>query len=304
MTGFLDELGKKAADRWLALLVLPGALWMATLLAATHLRHDAPANVQPMVDAFTAWTAQPHTTAVVIALLAGLLLVSITAGLVATGLAVLIRRVWVSPGRHRPARWLSTWRLHRWNHRNQRADHLTIAIAASADAQSVLTNQAPVVTAGPALAEMLAHRDAISLEPPSRPTWIGDRWQSTLTRIHRAHGLDITIAWPRLWTVLPDNLRTDITAAHTAYNTTSALASWAILYLLPALHWWPAAFITLITIATSLIRARAATTTLCLLIETAADLHTQTLVEKLNPPCPENGHTINAQLRKQRSPQA
>ncbi|OLF17421.1 hypothetical protein [Actinophytocola xanthii] len=300
MSGFLDELGKKAAERWLALLVLPGLLWTATLLAAIHLNHAAPTSVQPLIEAISARTSTPFTTPVIIALLVGFLLSSIGAGIVAAGIGVFIRRVWTLPGRRRPARWLITWRRHRWNIRNQQADQLVLnAITTSAGAHPTGSDKQPVVTASPALAETLALRDAISLEPPSRPTWIGDRWQSTTKRIYRAHGLDLTVAWPRLWTVLPDNLRTDITTTQTAYVTSSTLTSWAFLYLLPALHWWPVVLISLATAATSLVRVRTATNTLCLLIETAADFHTHTLAEKLNPPDPEVGYTINSHLHKQ-----
>jgi hypothetical protein len=302
MSGFLDELGKKAAERWLALLVLPGLLWVATLLTALRLDQDVPINVSPLIGTVSAWTST-LTTPVVVALLAGFLLTSMGAGLVATGLGVFIRRVWVVTGRRRPARWLTAWRSHRWDLRNQQADQLVLtAIASAAGAPSSGSGGSPVVTASPALAQTLARRDAISLEPPSRPTWIGDRWQSTITRIHRAHGLDLTLAWPRLWTVLPDNLRTDITGAQTTYVTSSTLTGWAVLYLVPALYWWPAVLVSLITITTSLIRARTATNTLCLLVETAADFHTQTLAEKLNPPDPKVGHTINSHLQKHTPP--
>jgi hypothetical protein len=47
------------------------------------------------------------------------------------------------------------------------------------------------------------------------------------------------------------------------------------------------------------VRARSATSALCLLIETASDSHTANLVAQLPAPDPSTGHTIAAQLRKE-----
>lgn len=292
MSGFLDELGKKAAERWLGLLALPGLLWTITLIAAVRLRHKAPTTIQPLIDAATDWTTSSHTTAVLVVLLLVLLLTSTTAGLAAIGLSVLVRRTWVIHGRHPPTRWLTTWRLHRWTLRDQHANNI---------AKKALIDSEPAnpVDAGIGWAEALTRRDAIGLESPQRPTWIGDRWHITYVRVHRTHGLDLTVAWPHLWAVLPDNLRTDITAAHANYTATSTLTAWALLYLVPTTIWWPTALITITTLIVSQIRARTATSTLCQLIETAADLHTHTLTRALQPPDPDSGHTLTIQLRKE-----
>jgi len=228
-----------------------------------------------------------------IIVLLGLLLASAAVGLTANGLAVLVRHTWGIRGRHRPARLLITWRLRRWERYDKRALHVTTEAVKCSNG----TNQ--TIDAGPGLADALARRDAISLEPPQRPTWIGDYWQSTYTRIHRTHGLDLTIAWPRLWAVLPDNLRTDISAAYTAYTSASTLTAWALLYLIPTTLWWPIALVTLATLAVGQLRARTTTRALCQLIETATDLHTHTLTQALRPPDPDTGYTLSKQLRKE-----
>jgi hypothetical protein len=297
VNGFLEELGKKAAERWLSLLLLPGLLWTTTLLAALHLPHHHPLNLTPARDAATRWAAQPHTAATLALALAGLLLVSTAAGLAATGTATLLRRIWILPGHRPPARWLARHRRRRWERRNRQAQ------ASAADdtrhAPPPAKPDSPLTfTVSPATTRAFTRRDTISLDPPQRPTWIGDRWHSLHTRVHRAHGLDLNPAWPRLWTLLPDNLRNDITTAHTRYTHTSTLTAWALLYLIPALHYWPAALITLYTLTIGAIRARSATDTLCTLIETATDLHTHTLAEHLTTPDPDTARTINQQLRK------
>ncbi len=303
MSGFLEELGKKVAERWLTLFLLPGLLWTATLLAAIHLEHHHPFNIAPALDAATRWTEEPHTIATLTAVLAGLLLASSAAGLAVTGVAVLLRRLWTAPGLRPPAHWLTRWRQHRWTQRD-----IAARLTAETEARKVLSTSEPDstdpdtpirVTLSPVYAHKIARRDAISLERPTRPTWIGDRWQSTFTRVRRAYALDLTAAWPRLWTILPDNLRTDISTTQTAYTRASILTAWAVLYAIPAVYYWPATLVAPSVLFVGTLRARTTTDTLCTLVETATDLYTHALAQHLTTPDAETGNIINNQLRKE-----
>lgn len=116
---------------------------------------------------------------------------------------------------------------------------------------------------------------------PDHPTWIGDRWRAGEIRVRRAYGLDLTAVWPRLWTVLPEQLRTDITTAQLACTSAATLTGWACLYGVLVVLWWPALLIGMTLLGTALVRARMATATLCELVETAADLYTPQLAEQL-----------------------
>jgi hypothetical protein len=163
------------------------------------------------------------------------------------------------------------------------------------------------VTGGPAPAEALARRDAISLEFPDRPTWIGDRWRANTLRIYRAYGLDMSVVWPRLWSVLPETLRADLATAQSAYTNAGTLVGWAALYGALGIWWWPALLIGGAALTAGALRSRTATATLCLLVETAADLHSHTLAEQLHMPCPGPvtpvlGNDISASLRKDPDP--
>ncbi|MFE3144345.1 hypothetical protein [Streptomyces scopuliridis] len=130
---------------------------------------------------------------------AGLLLAGAAAGLAATGLGTLARRVWVIRGGWRPARWLVGWRQRRWRRADEKACSLvreSIRMAARAPgspAGNDVPSEPQVLVSGPAIAEALARREAIGLESPDRSTWIGDRWRATMFRIHRAYGLDMTV---------------------------------------------------------------------------------------------------------------
>lgn len=300
MRGFLEELGKKAAERWVSLLVLPGLLWTATLVAALHLQHRDPLDLTLLQGAATRWAAQPRTAATVVLMLTGLLLACTAAGLTATGGGTVVRRLWVVPGYHPPARQLTNLRRRRWQRRNQKA------LRSAADDTRHTTSSPDqsksdtpfTFTLSPATTRAFARRDAISLDPPQRPTWIGDRWHSLHIRVQRAYGLDLTSAWPRLWTILPDNLRSDITTAQSRYTHASTLTAWALLYLIPALHYWPTVIMAISTITIAAIRARTATDILCTLIETAIDLHTSDLIEQITTPDLDAVRTLNQQLRK------
>jgi len=308
VTDFLGELGKKIAERWLTLLVLPGLLWTATAVLATQLRWRHALSPKTAANRITAFARVDNLGDTVLIVVATLL-ASAAAGLTATMLGAVVRRLWTVRGQWHPGRWLVSLRQHRWD-----TAHATVAALVAAAVRASTASRAadplatdstapPVIRAGPDIAEALAARDSISLEYPARPTWIGDRWRANSIRIHRAYGLDITVAWPRLWAILPEALRTDIATAQASYSAASILIGWSVLYGLVSILWWPAIFITIATLVTGTLHARTATTTLCVLIETAADLHTSTLAQQLHLPCSTTltvdlGHKINGVLRK------
>lgn len=120
-----------------------------------------------------------------------------------------------------------------------------------------------------------------------RPTRIGDRFHATALRIRYHNGLDLNLVWPRLWTVLPDTLRTDLAAAQDAYAAAARLAAWGILYLALTAAWWPAGLISLTILYTAAVRARTSASVLADLIETAADLHAKDLAAALGLPLPD-----------------
>ena len=91
------------------------------------------------------------------------------------------------------------------------------------------------------------------------------------------HGLDLPFAWPRLWLLLPDTSRNEITAAHAAPAAAVATGTWSWPYLLLGCWWWPAALIGLGIGLTGWVRARAAVTDLSALSEAALDLHGRAL---------------------------
>jgi hypothetical protein len=287
MTGFLGEIGKKLADRWAALLAIPGLLYLGAVLTAAVLGQAHALSYPDLSRKIAAWAASPTlksaggTVLIIAAVLAG----SVIVGLVAVAGGRFIEMLWMLPGDHGPARWLAEWRRDRSRKAKDIAD----------DPGSM-----PVQ-----VRKAIARADRICLIEADRPTWIGDRLRACHVRIERAYGLDLNAAWPRLWLVVPDTFRTELSAARDAFSGAARLTAWAVLYVALGIWWWPAILIALITGTTALIQAHLATGNLADLIESAADLQGRDLAARLDqnlsgPMTPAIGRLLSTRMRKSR----
>ncbi|MGV9538736.1 hypothetical protein ACWDR9_34460, partial [Streptosporangium sandarakinum] len=63
MTGFLDELGKKLAERWFTLLVLPGLVYLVFVAGAVTLGHSHAFDPAVLRDAADRLAARPAASA-------------------------------------------------------------------------------------------------------------------------------------------------------------------------------------------------------------------------------------------------
>ncbi|MFI6536976.1 hypothetical protein ACIBHY_31315 [Nonomuraea sp. NPDC050547] len=86
-------------------------------------------------------------------------------------------------------------------------------------------------------------------------------------RVRRAYALDLLAAWPRLWLLLPDPPRAEITAVQDGHAAAARLGGWALLYLLLGAVWWPALIAAMVLGLTSWYRARSTADVLAALIE-------------------------------------
>ncbi len=175
------------------------------------------------------------------------------------------------------------------------------ALDAVAAARTAATTNPP--DPAPGLAAAVAACRRICLVEADRPTWIGDRLRAADERIHHTYQLDVSAAWPRLWMLIPETARTELSAAHDSYTAAARLTGWAFLYLAVGAWWWPALLIAAATGITAWIRARAATAVLADLVETTVDLYGPELARQLGITCPgpltpDIGHTLTIILRK------
>jgi hypothetical protein len=287
MTGFLVEIGKRIAERWVASLAVPGLLYLAAASAAVLLGQSHVLDFAVLGRQVTKWAASPAlrsaggTVIIVAAVLAG----SVLSGLAAATLGRLTEIVWMLPGKRRPARWLANWR------RKRSRDAKRIADDPTAPEDQVL--------------KAIATADRICLIEADRPTWIGDRFRACQVRIKSTYGLDLNATWPRLWLVAPATVREEINAARDSFNASARLAGWAILYLALGIWWWPAVPIALIVGTAAIVKGHLTTGNLADLIESAVDLHSRELATQLGktvagPVSVAVGRELTTQMRKDR----
>jgi hypothetical protein len=282
MGGLLSELGKKLAERWLTLLVLPGALYLAVVASAYNLGHSHALDIHRLTSQITTWAKDPAVTTIggQVLLLAAVLAGAAGAGLAAQSLGSLMEqlifaanwRTWPPPLR-RLADWRVTSRKTRWDtahaayHEHREAAGKALALGHRLGSEK----------------RHAAHRAVtrISPEPPDRPTWSGDRIHAVSIRIERDLHLNLVTVWPHLWLTLPDTTRTEITNARQALTRATTFAGWALLYCLLIIYWWPAVLITFVLLFTVWQRTRIATDTYAQLLEAATRLNAGDLARKL-----------------------
>lgn len=286
MTGFLAEVGQKLADRWAALLAIPGLLYLAAVTASAVLGQGHALSYPDLSHKVAAWAGSPAlrsaggTALIIAAILAG----SVAAGLVATAGGRLIESVWTMPGDRPPAKWLAGWRRDRWERQKDIAD----------------TSNDPA-----AVRRAISRADRICVVEPACPSWTGDRLRACHVRIDKVYGLDLAAAWPRLWLIAPDTVRTELGTARDAFSAAALLTAWAALYLVLGIWWWPAIPLAVITGIAGARKGRLATGSLADLIESAVDLHSTELAAQLGeqvngPVTPAVGARLTARMRKDR----
>jgi hypothetical protein len=311
MGGLLGELGKKLADRWLTLLVLPGALYLATAAAARILGQAHALDLDRITARLTLWIKAPAATTAggQIVLLATILAAAGAAGLAAQALGSAVEslilaagwRTWPWPLRPLAAQW-TTARRNRWNtahaHYHRLRDQAEQTRRAGARPAPVDRDR-----------RNAAYRawTRISLEQPDRPTWSADRVHAVAIRLDRDLHLDLATLWPYLWVTMPDAARADINAARQSLTRATTLAGWAPLYLALAFWWWPAAPAAVIIAVTARQRTRAATDTYARFLDATVRLHITGLAHHLSishagPPTPDLGDTLTHHFQTQPAP--
>jgi hypothetical protein len=280
------ELGKGLAGKWLSLLALPGALYLAVAAAARALGQSHALDVPRLVSQVTVWARDPAAATVggQVVLLLSILAGSVVAGLAARALGSGIEqmvlaanwRSWPRPARALAGR-ATQARRDRWDGAHERYSTLS-AEAAHSQARSHPLDAAPRHAA-------LRVRTAIAAERPDRPTWSGDRINAVSVRLMRDHHLDVALLWPHLWLTLADTERDQVTAARTAMARAAELGAWAALYAVLACLWWPAAIVAVVLGMTTRNRVRSATDTYALLVEATVRLQARDLAQRLGVAC-------------------
>ncbi|MFF7769104.1 hypothetical protein ACFZC7_21665 [Streptomyces massasporeus] len=295
MNTVLAELGKRLAERWVTLLVLPGLLHVLALLAAVILGHHFPHGVEPLTGRIESAAAyldgRPATTVLV---LLGALLAAAAAGLLAQAVAGLVERSWTEPWARRPLRWLGDALAQRRADAWDRA-HTDFLRARDAEGVAHLPGE---------MDDLAERRNRIGLARPVMPTRIGDRMRAVQNRVWRQYGLDLASAWPRLWLIVDDGTRQTVGAARRGFDTATTLTAWGALYAALASLCWPAAGIGTVIAVMGVRRGRRAAAVLADTVEAVVDLHHLDLARAVGlladdePYTSMVGRRITEQLRK------
>ncbi|MEU9247787.1 hypothetical protein [Streptomyces sp. NPDC048385] len=302
----LGDLGKNLAERWLSLLVLPGALYLAVATGGHVLGHAHPFDADRLARQITAWAKAPAMSSAggQAVLLVTVLGAAAGAGLVAQALGSALERLTLAAGWRAwpaPLRRLAGWRVDR------RRSRWNGAAAAYRELRETAarTRAAGQRTDGTARHAARRAMMRIATEQPDRPTWSGDRLHAVATRLDRDRHLDLASLWPHLWLSLPDPVRTEVTVGRQALSRATTLGGWALLYAPLMIWWWPAALLALVLACTARGQTRKAADTYALLLEAAVTLHTGDLARQLGidhtgPVTPDTGDALSAVLHRPR----
>ncbi|MFE3906661.1 hypothetical protein ACFXPY_42130 [Streptomyces sp. NPDC059153] len=303
----LSELGKKLAERWATLLVLPGLLYLGTAAGAQALGYRRALDVEWLVEQINSWAGTPVATQAggQIVLVAAVLVGSAAAGLAAQALGSVVERITLAAAwRSWPApfRQLAEWRIRvrrrRWEDAHDTYHRLRDQAESDGGASAEATRQR--------LAAYRA-RDRIAPEAPTRPTWSGDRAHAATIRLSRDRRLHLPTVWPHLWLFMPETARVEIMEARQALSRACALGGWAVLYTLLAFWWWPAALLGAGIAVTAWRRVRSCVDADFLLRESAACLYGADLARHLGidftgPLSPEIGDELTQHLHTEPEP--
>ncbi|MFC0106194.1 hypothetical protein [Kibdelosporangium aridum] len=293
MSGFVVKLGEKLAERWVSLLVLPGALFVGVLAIAATLGQPNALDAALLVRKVQVWsTSLANQSAAVILGLVGVLLAAAGAGLVAQTLGLMVERLWLIEW---PRRLMAPFVGLRRRRGEKAHDKFTDAQAAEGETAEDFDHRRGLLAAA---------RNRIALAMPTHPTWMGDRIAAAATRVHNEYGLDAHAAWPRLWLVISEETRSTVRAARVAFTDAAALVGWSLMYLAVGVAmWWPAVVVSVVLLVVGHRKGRQAAATYADLVESVFDVHSTDLAEALRIPTgdsltPPVGHVISERLRK------
>lgn len=282
MTAFLGALGDRIAERWLALLALPGLVYLVTAATAVTLGqrhwHDT-GRLRTRLDSL-ADAPGAHSAGAIAVAAVGVLAAAAAVGAAAQTAGAWAEKIWLMAGRGPVARRLTERRQRRWKDADAGYRAALVAagrarIGGAGDARA-LADQADL---------HYARRNRIAPVRPRHPFGTGDRITAPEQRVWRAYHLDLTVAWPHLWLLAPDATRTELATARSALSAAARLIAWGPAYLLLAVWWWPAALAGVVAVATGVGRGRAAAASFAELAEALADLHGRDLALAVGVPC-------------------
>jgi hypothetical protein len=290
LTNFWTGLGGKLAESWAAAILSPAfAFWMGGFGAWLYGRDDG--GFQTAVDDLTA-DFSGRSTPVQAAVIIAALLVITASGIVVQALALPVLRMlegyWPRP--------LDPVRRELTKRRSQRIDD-------DAERWRQLARKHLAGTVTESERDEYARLDRRRREAPVRPelrmpTKLGNVLRAAEARPGDRYGLDSIVCWPRLWLVLPESARKEVTDSRKVLNVRAEIWLWAALFLVwTVFAWWAPVVGVVVAFAAyrSMISAAAVYGDL---VVSCYDLHRSELYKALRWPLPERPGEEQAEGRK------
>ncbi len=120
------------------------------------------------------------------------------------------------------------------------------------------------------------------------PTKLGNILRSAENRPWDKYGLDAVICWPRLWLLLPEEVKKELSEARASLDSAARTLLWGVLFLVWTIWAWWALLVGLIIAIWAYQWALNAAEVYGDLLESTFDLHRFSLYDMLRWPPPEN----------------
>lgn len=274
---FWDAVAGKLADRWASVAAPAVVFWAGGVLAWAF-----AGSGWSRLSKITNWLDGQRVAAQVAALLGSLVVVAAS--------AIVVQRL-TTPGLRVLEGYWPRW-LHgliRW-----RRGHVLRSKAADDEAwqqlQHEIEENEPTAQQRADLARLenrRRHRPILDSE--FLPTRIGNILRAAETRPYHRYGLEVVTVWPRLWLVLPELARQELTTARGSTDASVAAAIWGLGFVaFTPLAWWAAPTGIVFATAAVIWWVPARAEVFADIIESAFDLYRATLYQQLRWPVPSN----------------
>ena len=224
-TKFLESLGGKLAERWFSTILTPAFIFWAGGIGAWIWRYGWSS-----IETWFNQQSQTLQITLLISLLLGVLFSALIVGRCELAILRLLEGYW--------PRWLR--KLQRFCSKKQqkkkeRVDQkFQLLMALIVEKTRPLTTEE---TEEYARLDVLLHYYPIHV----MPTQLGNILRAAEERPKNQYGLDPFICWPRLWLLLPDSVKVELTEARMTLNTGARIWLWSLLFFLwSPLAWWAA----------------------------------------------------------------
>jgi hypothetical protein len=248
MEGILSQLGQRIADRWLALFVLPGLPFTIVLACAGVLGQGHALSTGTLSDRLDSLVDRwADSTATAFVHITGAFLVAALAGLMVRSAARGMAALWGGK-----VAWLRPLTRRNLRRRRSRAE------------------------AAPPVGYRVPQRYL-----PCSPTWTMDRFRLTDERVVAQYGIQLALAWPRIWQIADIDTRVAVQTAWQQYTAAQVQGTWGLAYLCVSPAWWPAGIIGLVLTFMAWLRGRDSAGAFAELVEATVDTHLIRLAEAL-----------------------